>query len=102
MFIIILSSIYNSGPVFALKSIKTLIEDNMTIEIAEHIYRKEDVEKAYDMGLENAILVLEKSIGLSAKGQREMLNMLKRIRNENRLKPFFRKNFATGQPFSSS
>ena len=67
----------------------------MTIKIAEHIYRKEDVEKAYDMGLENAILVLEKSIGLSINGQREMLDMLKRMRSENRIKPFFRK-FATG------
>ncbi|GEM_PF-3538857 len=68
----------------------------MTGEIAEHIYRREDIEKAYDMGLENAILVLEKSIGLSVKGQREMLNMLKRMRNENRLKPFFRKTPGTG------
>lgn len=68
----------------------------MTARIAEHLYRIEDIEKAYDMGLENAIMVLEKSIGLSAKGQRELLSMLKRMRNENRLKPFFRKNFATG------
>ncbi|MDM7919278.1 MAG: hypothetical protein QUS12_08950 [Methanosarcina sp.] len=63
---------------------------------SEHIYRKEDVEKAYDMGLENAILVLEKSIGLSVNGQKEMLNMLKRMRSENRLKPFFTKTFVTG------
>ncbi len=63
----------------------------MTGMDSERIYRKEDVEKAYDMGLENAILVLEKSIGLSVNGQREMLNMLKRMRNENRIKPFFRK-----------
>jgi hypothetical protein len=68
----------------------------MTARITEHLYRKEDIEKAYDMGLENAIMVLEKSIGLSAKGQREMLSMLKRMRSENRLKPFFRKNYATG------
>jgi hypothetical protein len=68
----------------------------MTEMIAEHIYRKEDIEKAYDMGLENAIMILESSIGLSAKGQREILNMLKRMRSENRLKPFFRKNLATG------
>ncbi|NLD38282.1 MAG: hypothetical protein GX654_15575 [Desulfatiglans sp.] len=68
----------------------------MTGMNSEHIYRKEDVEKAYDMGLENAIMVLEKSIGLSVKGQREMLNLLKRMRNENRLKPFFQKDFVTG------
>lgn len=68
----------------------------MTGGIDEHIYKREDIEKAYDMGLENAILVLEKSIGLSVKGQMEMLNMLKRMRNENRLKPFFQKDFVTG------
>ncbi len=54
----------------------------------EHIYKKEDIEKAYDMGLENAIMILEKSIGMSETGQRELLNVLKQMRNENRVKTF--------------
>ncbi len=85
-----------SGPVFAFKLVKITPWGNMTGEISERLYKKEDIEKAYDMGLENAIMVLEKSIGLPVKGQREMINMLKRMRNENRLKPFFRKNLVTG------
>lgn len=58
----------------------------------EHIYKKEDIEKAFDMGLENAIMILEKSIGMSVRGQREMLNMLKKMRSENRIKPFYRRH----------
>lgn len=58
---------------------------------SEHIYKKEDIEKAYDMGLENAIILLEKSIGLSVSGQREMLKILKEKRNENRVKSFFKR-----------
>ena len=58
----------------------------------EHIYNREDIEKAYDMGLESAIMILEKSIGLSINGQKQMLNMLKRMQSENRIKSFFKKN----------
>ena len=57
-----------------------------------HIYKKEDIEKAYDMGLENAIIILEKSMGMSENGRRELINMLKQMRNENRIKPFYRKH----------
>ncbi len=60
----------------------------MAESINEHIYNKRDIEKAYDMGLENAIMILEKSIGLSVSGQIRMLNLLKKMRNENRIKPF--------------
>ena len=58
----------------------------------EHIYKKEDIEKAYDMGWESAIMILEKSIGMSVDGQRELLNLLKKMRNENRLEPLFRRH----------
>lgn len=58
----------------------------------EHIYKKEDIEKAYDMGWESAILILEKSIGMSVDGQKELLSMLKKMRSENRIQPFYSKH----------
>ncbi len=58
----------------------------------EHIYKKEDIEKAYDMGWESAIMILEKSIGMSVDGQKELLSMLKKMRSENRVKPFLSKH----------
>ncbi|MGD9159571.1 MAG: hypothetical protein PVG39_14255 [Desulfobacteraceae bacterium] len=58
----------------------------------EHVYKKEDIEKAYDMGWENAIMILEKSIGMSVDGQKELLSMLKKMRSENRIKPLFRRH----------
>ena len=58
----------------------------------DHIYKKEDIEKAYDMGWESAIMILEKSIGMSVDGQRELLSLLKKMRSENRLEPLFRKH----------
>ena len=59
---------------------------------SEHIYRKEDIEKAYDMGWESAIMILEKSIGMSVDGQKELLSLLKKMRSENRINPFYRKH----------
>ncbi len=58
----------------------------------EHIYKKEDIEKAYDMGWESAIMILEKSIGMSVDGQKELLSMLKKMRSENRVQPLYRKH----------
>ncbi len=58
----------------------------------DHIYKKEDIEKAYDMGWESAIMILEKSIGMSVDGQKELLNMLKKMRFENRLSQIYRKH----------
>jgi hypothetical protein len=58
----------------------------------EHIYKKEDIEKAYDMGWENAIIILEKSIGMSLDSQKELLNMLKKMRSENRADPLSRQH----------
>ena len=45
----------------------------------ENLYSRRDLEKAYDMGLEMAIAMLEKSIGLSVAGQRYMLERLKEM-----------------------
>lgn len=60
--------------------------------LSEHIYKKEDIEKAYDMGWESAIMILEKSIGMSVDGQKELVIMLKKMRSENRVNTFFRKH----------
>ena len=58
----------------------------------EYIYKKEDIEKAYDMGWESAIMILEKSIGMSVDGQKELLSMLKKMRSENRVQSLYRKH----------
>lgn len=63
----------------------------MTEGYFEHLYKKEDIEKAYDMGWESAIMILEKSIGMSIDGQKELLNMLKKMRCENRLSQLYKK-----------
>jgi hypothetical protein len=42
-------------------------------------YLKIELEKAYIMGLESAVVVLEKSTGLSPEGQREMVESLKKM-----------------------
>ncbi len=46
-------------------------------EYPEHIYRKKDLDKAFLMGLESAINILEKSIGLSPERLLYMLDSLK-------------------------
>lgn len=63
----------------------------MPEELDDYIYKKEDIEKAYDMGWESAIMILEKSIGMSVDGQRELVSLLKKMRSKNRIEPFFRK-----------
>ena len=53
------------------------------------IYQKQDVDKAYDMGLEMAIVVLEKSIELSKAARIKMLNGLKEYILKNRTNNLF-------------
>ena len=40
---------------------------------------KISLEKAYLMGLESALVVLEKSVGLAPEGQKKMLESLKKM-----------------------
>ena len=49
----------------------------MQIIHQEITYSKRDIDKAYAMGLESAVVVLEKSIGLSPSDQRYILDRLK-------------------------
>ncbi|MFC1534399.1 hypothetical protein ACFL7M_13645 [Thermodesulfobacteriota bacterium] len=51
----------------------------MEDKYSDYVYSKEDIDKAYTMGLESAVVVLEKSIGLSPEGQRYILDRLKNI-----------------------
>jgi hypothetical protein len=45
----------------------------------EHLYSERDLEKAYTSGLESAVVVLEKSIGLNQLEQIIMLRCLKKM-----------------------
>ena len=44
---------------------------------SKDIYSLQDLHKAFDMGLETAVFVLEKMIGLTPEGQQTMLDALK-------------------------
>ena len=47
---------------------------------SEKIYSQEDIAKAFDMGFEAAIIVLEDTIGLSSSTQYKILEKLKEDR----------------------
>ena len=47
-------------------------------------YSLQDLNKAFDMGLEMAVFMIEKMIGLTPEGQLEMLEMLKEKIRRNR------------------
>ena len=49
----------------------------MGMKNSKTVYSLEDVNKAFAMGLESAIVVLEKSIGLSIDGRHRMIDLLK-------------------------
>ena len=51
----------------------------MGYQYCEPSYLKISLDKAYIMGLESAVALLEKSIKLSPEGQREMLERLKEM-----------------------
>ena len=41
-------------------------------------YTIKDINKAFSMGQESAVVILEKSVGLSIEGQRLLINCLKK------------------------
>ena len=49
----------------------------MSKNIPDHIYMKEDIDKAYDMGVDMAVSLFEKTIGMSQEKQRIILNRIK-------------------------
>ena len=46
-------------------------------EIPEHIYLKNDIDRAFNMGLETGVALFEKTIGMSQESQRTILNRIK-------------------------
>ena len=44
-----------------------------------HIYMEEDINKAFNLGLEAAVYILEQSIDLSRDGQKLMIDCIKRM-----------------------
>lgn len=50
----------------------------MEIEHSDYKYSKEDLDKAYSMGLECGAVVLKESIGLTCEAQEYMLEFLKK------------------------
>jgi len=57
----------------------------------EKLYPEIDLDKAYIHGLECAVVVLEKAINLSYSGQRVMIESLKKVAHEHKLKAFIEK-----------
>ena len=59
---------------------------NLTFEYPEHLYTVEDLNKAFGMGLETAVYVLDKSLDLSTDGQRYLINCMKKKNLEDKVK----------------
>ena len=55
----------------------------MENEHSEYVYSVKDLDKAFDMGLQTAIFVIEKSIDLTIKGQQQILESLKEMIEED-------------------
>lgn len=51
----------------------------------EVIYTVEDVNKAFSMGLESAVVVLENALFLSRNGQRQLIDLLKERIEQDKL-----------------
>jgi len=56
----------------------------MKKNLSEYLYNQEDIEKAFDMGLETAIAVFENTTGLSPPKQNLILNKLREDRKNIR------------------
>ena len=51
----------------------------MTKELPEHIYFRNDIDRAFNWGLETGLAVFEKSLGLSFDNQKLVLDKVKRM-----------------------
>ena len=49
----------------------------MNREIQEHIYFKNDIDKAFNMGIDTALSIFEKTIGMTHDNQRLLLQKVK-------------------------
>ena len=55
-------------------------------KLPEILYTKDDINKAFSMGLETAIVILEKSVGLSIPGRRLLIESLKKRVEQDKVK----------------
>ena len=55
----------------------------MENEYSDHVYSKQDIFKAFDMGLEWGIYVFEKAAGLTPEGQIQLIERLKKVLSED-------------------
>ena len=51
----------------------------MNKEIPEHIYYKNDIDKAFIMGIDAALSLFEETIGMSHNNQRSIINKIKNM-----------------------
>lgn len=58
----------------------------MRKELAEHIYAKKDIDKAFDMGVDTVLSAFEQTIGMSPDSQRIILNRIKDMLLKNKAK----------------
>ena len=58
---------------------------NMNKEIPEHIYFKNDIDKAFDMGMDTALAIFEQTIGMSHDNQRLILQKIKNMLMEDKV-----------------
>jgi len=56
----------------------------MKRELPDHIYFKHDIDRAFNWGLETAVDVFEKSLGLSHDNQKLILDKLKDLLSEDK------------------
>jgi stalled ribosome rescue protein Dom34 len=60
----------------------------MENKYSEYVYSEKDIEKAFNMGVESTLVILEKSIGLSPEGQRHLLERMKNKIMEGKISAF--------------
>jgi len=57
----------------------------MENEHPDYVYSEQDIHRAFDMGLEWAILVFEKAIGFTPEGQMQLIEGLKKELSEDKV-----------------
>ena len=51
----------------------------------QKLYTVEEIGKAFSMGMETAVFVMENSIGMSTENQRALVESMKKIINQNKI-----------------
>lgn len=60
---------------------------------SESVYSKKDIDDAYKRGLETAIAVLERTMDLSKPGRQKLIEKLKKIILDDKVKNIINKNY---------